>query len=130
MFTEQYGQIRLVLHRLREALFVLRPVELPLAQRNTQSDQNQRRNSNKPKLGAMRHAIIQSMKYLVFIAFVAILGSLIAALVFMMNGSSDETTRSKRMAKSLAIRVGLSIMLFASILLAWKLGLIEPTGRP
>jgi hypothetical protein len=54
----------------------------------------------------------------------------IAALVFMMNGSSDETTRSKRMAKSLAIRVGLSIMLFASILLAWKLGLIEPTGRP
>ena len=70
------------------------------------------------------------MKYLVFIAFVAILGSLIAALVFMMNGSNDETTRSKRMAKSLAIRVGLSIMLFASILLAWKLGLIEPTGRP
>jgi hypothetical protein len=70
------------------------------------------------------------MKYLVFIAFVAILGSLIAALVFMMKGSSDETTRSKRMAKSLAIRVGLSIMLFASILLAWKLGLIEPTGRP
>ena len=69
------------------------------------------------------------MKYLVLVAFVAISGSLVAALVFMMKGSSDEVTRSKKMATSLAIRVGLSIMLFASILLAWKLGLIEPTGR-
>ena len=69
------------------------------------------------------------MKYLVLIAFVAIIGSLGFALVFMMKGSSNETSRNKRMATSLAIRVGLSIMLFASILLAWKLGFIEPTGR-
>jgi ACR3 family arsenite efflux pump ArsB len=69
------------------------------------------------------------MKYLVLIAFVAIIGSLGAALVFMMKGSSNATSRNKRMATSLAIRVGLSIMLFASILLAWKLGFIEPTGR-
>jgi hypothetical protein len=70
------------------------------------------------------------MKYLVVIAFVAILGSLASALVFMMKGSNNETSRNKRMATSLAIRVGLSILLFASILLAWKLGYIQPTGRP
>jgi len=71
------------------------------------------------------------MKYLVILAFVAILGSLAAALVFMMKGESDnEALRTKRMARSLALRVGFSIMLFLSILLAWSLGYIQPTGRP
>lgn len=34
------------------------------------------------------------------------------------------------MARALALRVGLSILLFVSILLAWKLGYIHPTGIP
>jgi len=69
------------------------------------------------------------MKYLVLIAFVAILGSLASALVFMLKGGNNEASRTKKMATSLAIRVGLSLLLFASILLAWKLGFIQPTGR-
>lgn len=69
------------------------------------------------------------MKYLVAFAFVAIIASLGVALVYMMKGNGDEEQRTKRMARSLAMRVGLSIMLFVSILLAWRLGIIQPTGR-
>ena len=69
------------------------------------------------------------MKFWVILAFVAIIGSLGSALFFMMKSSSG-TTRSKKMALALALRVGLSILLFASILLAWKLGYIHPSGIP
>jgi hypothetical protein len=34
------------------------------------------------------------------------------------------------MVRALALRVGLSILLFVCILLAWKLGYIQPTGIP
>jgi hypothetical protein len=34
------------------------------------------------------------------------------------------------MVKALAIRVGISIVLFLCILLAWKLGYIQPSGIP
>ena len=71
------------------------------------------------------------MKYIFVIAFIAILGSLAAALVYMMNGEGvDESLRTKRMARSLALRVAFSVLLFLGILLAWSLGFIQPTGRP
>ena len=75
------------------------------------------------------------MKILVALAFVAILGSLAAALIIMMRGSGPDTpqghTRPKgNMAKALAFRVGFSIALFLCILLAWKMGWIQPTGIP
>ncbi len=71
------------------------------------------------------------MKYLVIFAFVAIIGSLGTALFFMMKGHDDAgKSRSRRMAWALALRVGVSILLFACILLAWKLGYIQPTGIP
>ena len=38
--------------------------------------------------------------------------------------------KSKRMARALALRVGFSVLLFLCILLAWKLGFIQPTGIP
>jgi hypothetical protein len=34
------------------------------------------------------------------------------------------------MARALAFRVGFSILLFVCILMAWKLGYIQPTGLP
>lgn len=74
-----------------------------------------------------------SMGYLVALAFLAILVSLGAALFFMMRKSDDsvsDTERGRRMARALAIRVGLSVVLFACLLLAWKLGYIQPTGLP
>ncbi len=77
------------------------------------------------------------MIYLVIVAFVAILGSLAAALFFMMRGSgpldpetTEEVSRSKPMAKALAFRVGFSILLFVVVLLAYLMGWIQPTGVP
>lgn len=70
------------------------------------------------------------MKYIVIVAFIGILGSLAFALVFMMKKEGSGNARAKNMAKSLALRVGLSILLFTSILAAWWLGLISPTGTP
>jgi len=64
------------------------------------------------------------MKIAVAIAFILILGSLGSALFFLMRdkGKSNNTVRA------LAVRVGLSITLFLLILLAYKLGYIQPTG--
>lgn len=68
------------------------------------------------------------MKYWVILAFAGILGSLATALVFMLKNKADEKSRAQKMAGALALRVGLSILLFASILLAWKFGYLQPTG--
>lgn len=70
------------------------------------------------------------MTYLVILAFVAILGSLGAALYFMMKGGQDDQAKRHNMARALAFRVGFSILLFVCILVAWKLGYIRPTGIP
>lgn len=70
------------------------------------------------------------MKYLVILAFVAIIGSLGTALFFMMKNDANGKTRGHKMARALAMRVGISILLFICILVAWKLGYIHPTGIP
>lgn len=70
------------------------------------------------------------MKYFVMLAFVAIIGSLAWALYFMMKGGPGGKARSGNMVRALALRVGLSILLFVCILLAWKFGYIQPTGVP
>lgn len=70
------------------------------------------------------------MKYLVILAFVAIIGSLGTALFFMMKNDANGKTRGQKMARALAMRVGISILLFICILVAWKLGYIHPTGIP
>lgn len=72
------------------------------------------------------------MDILVPLAFIAILGSLGAALFFMLRSNKeaepDEADRAKRMARALAFRVGFSITLFLLVLLAWWMGWIQPTG--
>jgi hypothetical protein len=68
------------------------------------------------------------MKFLVALAFLAILGSLGSALWFMMRDGQDGKPKTSNMARALAFRVGFSILLFLCILLAWKLGWIHPTG--
>lgn len=70
------------------------------------------------------------MKYLVVLAFLAIIASLGSALFFMMNDGRDGKPKSSNMARALAFRVGFSVLLFLCILLAWKLGYIQPTGLP
>ncbi|WP_353395503.1 twin transmembrane helix small protein [Hydrogenophaga sp. 5NK40-0174] len=77
------------------------------------------------------------MKYLVILAFIAIIGSLVTALVLMMRGgqtaedsteSSAPPRRKGNMATALAFRVGFSILLFLIVLLSYWMGWIEPTG--
>lgn len=72
--------------------------------------------------------IMQRMKIFIVFALVAVLISLGAALVFMMRDGRDGQPKTSRMAYALALRVALSILVFACILLAWKLGYIQPTG--
>ena len=69
---------------------------------------------------------------LVSLAFVAIIASLATALRHMMrgHGSEEQAPRKGGMARALAFRVGFSILLFICILMAWKLGWIQPTGIP
>jgi hypothetical protein len=70
------------------------------------------------------------MKYLVLLVFLAIVGSLGSALYFMMKDGQDGKAKTSNMARALAFRVGFSILLFVCILVAWKLGYIQPTGIP
>ena len=46
------------------------------------------------------------MNYLVAVAFLAILGSLAAALIYMMRDGRNGEAKTSRMAKALAFRVG------------------------
>jgi hypothetical protein len=64
------------------------------------------------------------MKIAVAIAFILILGSLGSALFFLMRDKG----KSNNTVNALALRVGLSILLFVVILVAYKLGYIHPTG--
>ena len=70
------------------------------------------------------------MKYLVLLAFLAILGSLGAALFFMMRDGRDGQAKTNNMVRALAMRVGFSVLLFVCMLVAWKLVYIHPTGLP
>jgi hypothetical protein len=55
---------------------------------------------------------------------VAIVASLANALFHLATGKGD----SGKMLRSLTIRVGLSVALFALLMLAWRMGLIAPHG--
>jgi Protein of unknown function (DUF2909) len=74
------------------------------------------------------------MTYIAIIGFIAILGSLGAAMFFMLKGGEkdkqDGKTKANNMARALAFRVGFSILLFICVLIAWRLGYIHPTGIP
>lgn len=70
------------------------------------------------------------MSYLIALAFLAILASLGSALFFMMRDGTRGKAKTDNMARALAFRVGFSVVLFICILLAWKLGYIQPTGLP
>jgi len=67
------------------------------------------------------------MQVLVALAFAVILTALVVAGVFMLRGG-DGASRSGRMMRALAVRIGVSVALFLCVLIAWRLGWIHPTG--
>ena len=70
------------------------------------------------------------MKTLVALAFVGILGALAMAGVFMLRDGRNGKPKAGSMMRALAVRVGLSVLLFVCILLAYWFGWIHPTGIP
>lgn len=70
------------------------------------------------------------MKYLVALAFIAIVGALVFAGVSMVRDGRDGKPKTPRMMRALAFRVGVSVALFLCLLAAYKLGWIQPTGIP
>ena len=70
------------------------------------------------------------MTYAIALFLLAIVGSLASAGFFMLRKSDahNDAKRSKNMARALTVRVLLSVVLFVCLLLAWKLGYIQPTG--
>lgn len=70
------------------------------------------------------------MKYLIAFALVAILGALAMAGVFMMRDGRDGKPKTGNMMRALALRVGLSVLLFVCILISYWAGWIQPTGIP
>jgi NADH:ubiquinone oxidoreductase subunit 6 (subunit J) len=70
------------------------------------------------------------MKILIAFAFVGIIGALAAAGVFMLRDGRSAKPKAGNMMRALAVRVTLSVLLFACILLAYWAGWIQPTGIP
>lgn len=70
------------------------------------------------------------MTYIIGIAFVFILGALAFAGFSMLNDGRDGKPKTDRMMRALAVRVGLSILLFVCILVSYWMGWIQPSGLP
>jgi hypothetical protein len=77
------------------------------------------------------------MSIVAILAFIVILGALAAAGYFMLRSSNADAgneeqarARNSRMARALAVRIGVSVLLFIAVLVAWKLGYIKPSGLP
>jgi cytochrome bd-type quinol oxidase subunit 2 len=67
---------------------------------------------------------MDAFKILVIVILFAIIGSLGSALFHLSRGKGD----SKKMARALTVRIGLSVILFLLLMLAWYNGLITPHG--
>ena len=76
--------------------------------------------------GSIKCTPMDVIKILVIITLFAIIFSLGSALYHLSSGKGD----SKKMARALTIRVGLSLALFILLMLAYYNGLITPHGIP
>jgi Protein of unknown function (DUF2909) len=74
------------------------------------------------------------MKSLMVLLLAAVVVALFGAGVFMLRrrpaDETDSRQRDRRMARALALRVGLSVLLFLLILLSWAMGWVRPSGLP
>jgi len=69
---------------------------------------------------------MEPIKILIIIVLFAIVGSLGSALFHLSRGRTEEDSR--KLARALTIRIGLSLVLFLLLMAAWYAGLIKPTG--
>lgn len=66
------------------------------------------------------------MDLIVLVLFFGVLASLFVALWFLLRSRGS----SKGLANALTVRIGLSVLLFVLLMVAWYAGLIEPHGLP
>lgn len=86
--------------------------------------------------GSIKCRPMDPIKIVIIVVLFAIVLSLGSALFHLSQGrkgadaASEEADRehSRKMARSLTIRVSLSVALFILLMLAWKGGLISPHG--
>ena len=79
--------------------------------------------------GAAQYKVtrMEPIKVLIVIVLFAIIISLGSALFHLSRGNRSEED-SRKMARALTIRIGLSLALFLMLMAAWYFGLIKPTG--
>ena len=70
------------------------------------------------------------MKYLIGFAFLGIIGALTLAGISMVRDGRAGKPKSDRMMRALALRVGISVLLFLCLLGSYLMGWIQPTGIP
>ena len=70
------------------------------------------------------------MKAVFAVALIAIIAALGAAGFAMLRGGRSDEPKSHRMMVALAVRVGLSVLLFLFIVVSYMMGWIRPTGIP
>lgn len=64
------------------------------------------------------------IKVLIIACLIGIVASLGSGLFHLVNDRGE----SKRMVRALTVRIGLSVLLFVLLLVAWSQGLITPHG--
>lgn len=68
--------------------------------------------------------MIELIKVAIFVVLAAIVVSLGSALYYLATGKGD----SSKMVRSLTVRIVLSVLLFALLMAAWRMGIIQPHG--
>lgn len=66
------------------------------------------------------------MKWVLVIAFLLIVGSLASAMVFLIR----DRGQTRNVVRALALRIGLSVLLFLTLLFSNWMGWIQSTGVP
>ena len=77
--------------------------------------------------GSIKCGPMDVIKILIIITLFAIVGSLGSALFHLSRNKPGEEN-SKKLVRALTVRVGLSVVLFILLMLAWYGGLIQPHG--
>ena len=67
-----------------------------------------------------------AIRLLVLLGLLAVIASLGSALYHLSRGSRGGDEHSAKLARALTVRIALSLLLFALLMLAWYFGLIAP----
>ncbi len=70
------------------------------------------------------------MKIVIVLLLAAVLAALASAGILMLRSKRADDPKGQRMARALAVRVGLSVTLFLLVMFANWMGWIQPTGVP